>query len=288
MVDRATQRWVRATGRSIGLDEHPWLDGPVGGTDLIGDEWLPREAQRLHGDLHEAGGLVESFASLACDSFDPSRLSPAIVDFYERTTEWRLDAWSQWSAVALPVGWMLSTVFAKRLQQLALPLRSLEVSQGMESRVVSLRDADDRQLGAAWLRKLRSTGQIVYSGWYGVAQLPGTAGPSVKVVFPLPNGSITIFLRPSTDSTGALVLTSPIGRFGDDGAYLIVRADAANAAVRRVPLAERFRVYVDDEGTLRTDHALSLWSIPALRFHYRLERKAPSGDPNEVGGVGAS
>lgn len=37
-----------------------------------------------------------------------------------------------------------------------------------------------------------------------------------------------------------------------------------------VPLAEQFRVYVDDEGTLRTDHALSLWSIPVLQLHYRL------------------
>ena len=273
LVDRATQAWVRATGRTVQLNEHPWLDGPIGNPMLIGEEWLPREARRLDADLYDGGGLLESFDLLAGNAFDPSRLSPAIVDFYERTTEWRLDAWSQWCPAALPAGWMLSLVFSQRLQQLALPLRPLDVAQGMDSRVVSLRRADGVQLGAAWLRTLRSTGQVMYSGWYGPAQLPTATSASIRVMFPLPNGSVTVFLRPSVDQTGALVLTSPISRFGDDGAYLVVAGSGDTVAVRRIPLAEEFRVYVDDEGTLRTDHFLNLWSVPVLRFHYRLERK---------------
>jgi hypothetical protein len=58
-------------------------------------------------------------------------------------------------------------MFAKRLQQLALPMRPFDVAQGMESRVVSLDRDDGRQVGAARLRTLRSTGQVVYSAWYG-------------------------------------------------------------------------------------------------------------------------
>jgi hypothetical protein len=269
-IDRATQAWVRATGRTVRLAEHPWLDGPVGDPRLIGDEWLPREALRLDASVREGGGLLESFELLRGEGFDPARLTQEIVTFYERTSEWRLDVWSQWSPIARPAGWLLSAVFARRLQQLALPLRPLDVAHGMESRVVGL-ERDGVQLGAAWLRKLRSTGQVVYSGWYGVVQLPNTRAPSIRVVFPLPNGSVTVFLRPSVDGSGALTLTSPIAGFGDDGAYLIVRDDQERASVRRVPLAETFRVYVDDEGTLRTDHALDLWSIPVIRFHYRLE-----------------
>ena len=34
---------------------------------------------------------------------------------------------------------------------------------------------------------------------------------------------------------------------------------------------EEFHVYVDDEGVLRTDHVLRLWSATAVRLHYRLE-----------------
>lgn len=40
----------------------------------------------------------------------------------------------------------------------------------------------------------------------------------------------------------------------------------------RVPLHETFRVYVDEEGVLRTDHALALWGMRALRLHYKLVR----------------
>jgi hypothetical protein len=87
-------------------------------------------------------------------------------------------------------------------------------------------------------------------------------------MFPLPNGSIAVFLRPDVRDDGALALTSPLRAFGDNGAYLIVScADGRRASVRRVPLAERFVVRVDDEGTLRTDHALNLWQVPVLRFH---------------------
>jgi hypothetical protein len=143
-LDRTTQAWVRATGRHVHLAEHPWLDGPVGDPNMIGGEWLSREAERLHCDLADGGGLMVSFDALRSDGFDPSAPAPEIP------------------------------------------------------------------------------------------------------------------------------------RFGDDGAYLIARGRGDSVAVRRVPLAEQFRVYVDDEGTLRTDHSLSLWTIPTLRFHYRLERGPPA------------
>jgi hypothetical protein len=147
----------------------------------------------------------------------------------------------------------------------------------MDSRVVVVRHHDGTQLGAAWLRTLRSTGAQVYSGWYGTARLPHSDGPSVRVAFPLPNGSVTVFLRPEVRPDGALLLTSPLGRFGDDGAYLIVvRADGHSGWVRRVPLAETFVVWADEEGTLRTDHSLSLWQVAVLRLHYRLEHCGPT------------
>jgi hypothetical protein len=256
------------------FEEAPWLAGPVGGTQRIADEWLPKEAERLGGVLVEGGGLIDGIGCLSGPGFDPSKIDRRIADFYEHTGEWRLEVWSQWCPAAWPFGWLLTAVFAHRLQQLSLPLRPLDVAQGMDSRVVSVKRPDGTQLGAAWLRKLRSTGQNVYSGWYGVAQLPKTDRPSIRVAFPLPNGSITVFLRPDVRADGALLLTSPIGGFGDDGAYLIVAApDGNSASVRRVGLAESFVVWVDDEGTLRTDHSLSLWHVPVLRFHYRLERR---------------
>ena len=74
LVDRLTQAWVRATGRTVRLDEHPWLDGPVGGPTLIGEEWLPREADRL-------GGRVRfDVVGVSCPAQPIARLLPFIAD----------------------------------------------------------------------------------------------------------------------------------------------------------------------------------------------------------------
>ncbi len=37
LVDRATQQWVIATGRSVAFDAQSWLDGPVGAPEGVGD-----------------------------------------------------------------------------------------------------------------------------------------------------------------------------------------------------------------------------------------------------------
>jgi hypothetical protein len=95
LIDRATQGWVRATGRRVSFDEYPWLLGPVGGPRLISDEWLLGQAQLLGGTVVEGGGLLQSVSDLAGDGFDPSTLAGPVVDFYERTAEWRLEVWSR-------------------------------------------------------------------------------------------------------------------------------------------------------------------------------------------------
>ena len=78
-----------------------------------------------------------------------------------------------------------------------------------------------------------------------------------------------VFLRPRILPSGALELSSPTGRFGDDGAYVTV-SENGPAHAARVPLHERFTVFVDEQGVLRTDHHLQLWSASVLRLHYKL------------------
>lgn len=289
LIDRATQSWVRATGRRIDLTEHPWLDGPTGDPNGIGDEWIDREAARVGGQVAASGpddGLLASMGALTGERFDPTELRSEIVDFYEHTTRWRLELWFQWSAIAWPFGWAISTLFARRLHQLSLPLRPLASALGIDSRVVKVVDPGGAQLGAAWLRTLRSTGETVYSGWYGTTTLPGRSQPSVRVVFPLPNGSVTVFLRPELTSGGGLRLVSPLEPFGGDGAYLVVRdAPGVSAWVRRVPIVERFDLYVDNEGILRTNHALRLWSLPVIDLHYRLDPVQGSSSSTSSGNV---
>lgn len=40
-------------------------------------------------------------------------------------------------------------------------------------------------------------------------------------------------------------------------------------------MPETFDLYVDDEGVLRTDHTIRLWSLPVIDLHYRLDPVQP-------------
>lgn len=273
MVDRATQRWVRVTGREISLGEHGWLDGPVGAPSGIGDDWMDRHARRLGAVTSRDSdlGLLPDMGMLAGPGFRPTELAPQVRQFYEHTGAWSLQLWSQWSRWAEPGGRLLNAVFARRLRQLALPLDPLDVAHGMTSEVVACITPEGDHLGTAWQRELRATGTTVFGGFYGVSRLPEERRRSVRVVFPLPNGSLMVFLRPEVVGDGRLRLLSTAGRFGSNGAYLVVVLDGGQAAVRRVPLHECFEVYVDDLGTLRCDHTLDFFSSRVLQLHYQLE-----------------
>jgi len=255
------------TSRRLDRERGSWLVGPSAQRDIVGHGWVQRLADELGGttSVGPDHGLLTSFGALAGARFRPDDVDPRIADFYEHTTRWRLDLWSEWSAYAWPFGRLITASFSERLQQLSLPMRPLDVSYGMDSRVVHVHDASGAVAGAAWLRNMRKTGSTTYSGLYGPHLLPGRDQPSVRVVFPLPLGSVQVFLEPSADANGGLHLRSPLGRFGADGAYLVLKRRDGTLNARRIPIAEHFHLFVDDDGDVRADHALRLWNIPAVR-----------------------
>ena len=93
--DYITQAWVRRTGWKISFAAFPWLLGPTGDRTQIEDGWLHREAEHLGGNLIEGGGLLDRMTDLGGDGFDPAFLAKPIVEFYERTSDWRMDVRSQ-------------------------------------------------------------------------------------------------------------------------------------------------------------------------------------------------
>lgn len=272
-VDRATQRWVIRTGTKLALAEEEWLAGPVGAPEGIGESWIEQHAARVGARMVEEpdGGLLPRLDVLDGGGFRAGDLHPTVRDFYEHTARWQLDVWSRWARWAEPGGRLLNAVFARRLRQLGLPLDPLEVAYGMATRVVHLRSATGAHLGTAWQRSLRSTGATVFGGLYSITDVPRGTRPAIRVAFPLPNGNITVLLRPEVTAQGTLRLVSPRGPFGSHGAYLVVSPDPQRHAwSRRVPLPEQFDVFVDDRGELRCDHQLRLGSAEVLRLHYRM------------------
>ena len=274
-LDRVTRTFWRTTGRPVDLSgEHAWLDAPVHDGAVIGDAWLTSAAEGWGGSVREnvqGAGLLPDLTALDGPGFRASDLHPDVRDFYEHTSGWRMEVWTQWTAAFQPGGELIARCFGRRVQQLALPVRPLDVAHGMNSRIAVITGADDRQRAAGWIRTLRATGEYVYSGCYAERTLPGADRPSVHVTFPLESGNVQVFLRPTALSDGSLRLDSPPGPFGGDGAYVLV-TDHGRDHAARAPIHERFHVYVDGEGALRTDHELRMWAATVVRLHYKLTR----------------
>ncbi|MCW2764163.1 MAG: hypothetical protein JWO11_122 [Nocardioides sp.] len=273
-LDLLTRKWWRSVGRRVDLaGEHAWLNAPVAAGSVVRDGWLADAAARIGGEVRESvpgAGLVDDFSSLDGPGFAAADLDPRVRSFYEHTSDWRMEVWTGWTPIFWPGGELISRLFGKRVEQLAVPTRPLDVARGMDSRVSLIVDAGGAQWGAAWLRTLRSTGEYVYSGCYSHRLLPGADRRSVHVAFPLESGNVQVFLRPEVDPDGSLWLRSPGEGFGGNGAYVVIEDGGATYA-SSAPIHEEFHVYLDGEGVLRTDHELRLWSAAVVRLHYKLE-----------------
>jgi hypothetical protein len=277
LTDWATQRWVQITGRKLTLSEHAWLDGPVGSTRQIGKDFFVEYARQHNLNIVQTSirGLVEDMTSLSGDSIDLSLASPSVRQFYERTSEYSLDAWSEWHGLFRPFGRALAILFSRRLQQLNIPLSSLDSSKGMTSRVIQLRTRDSGKLArTAWVRELNATGNVLYAGVYSICNVPGHPSPCVKVVFPLPNGNAIVIMKPKVHDDGSFSITSAGDAFGDPGFYFVVHGQDGIVWARYLrSMQETIHVYSAESNTARADHHLWLWGKEFLRLHYRMSLK---------------
>lgn len=286
LSDWLTQQWVRATGRRVELAELSWLSGPTGATHGIGPQFFDDYATRagleiLSGDAPR--GLVQDLTAV----LGGARIHSAVAAFYERTSEYHMDCWSEWSTVFRPFGRLLALIFSRRLEQLNMPLAGLDTHRGISSRVLVMRTPQgDLQTG--WVRQLLASKRTLYAGSYSTCWVPGYAGPCIKVCFPLPNGRAIVIMRPQVHPDGSLTVISDGGGFGDPGFYFVVEDEGA-AWVRYVrTMKESIHVYVAETDTVRADHTLRIWGRVFLRLHYRLatkqrERSLTRGSQSQVG-----
>ena len=273
-VDLGTRKFWRTVGRRVDLaDEEAWLGAPMSGHGPVTDSWMDAEAALFRGSVarnRDGAGLLRDMAELDGPGFSAARLDPRIRDFYEHTSGWRMEVWVGWSPVFWPSGELVSRLFGRRLDQLALPTRPLDGARGMDSEVSLILDEQGVQRAACWTRTVRATGDRAFSGSYSTRLLPGASRRSVHAAFPLESGNVQIFLKPEHGPDGSLFLRSPGRRFGQDGAYVVARDGGMDHAAR-TPIRENFHLHLDEEGVLRAAHELSVAAVTALRLHYKLE-----------------
>ncbi|HET6148673.1 MAG TPA: hypothetical protein VFH68_14150 [Polyangia bacterium] len=271
---------IRLFGRKVSPGDVAWLVGPLGGP-TIGDanyeETAAAEGLQLVRHAHE-GGLIPDFGALACAGFDPARVHPKIRDFYERTHAYRLDAWATTYFPARLALWALVTTISRRVNQLNFPLDGLDTAYGMTSEIALLRDPATGAIRyTGWFRKLERRDRAIYTGYYMTQKPPLHDGACVKVVFPMPGGNATVFLRPENDDGAGFRLMS-IGRgFGDAGFYRVQREGAALRVWNIRTLHETFRLYLDAREDVHCDHDVRFLGLPVLTLHYRIAPAAERG-----------
>jgi hypothetical protein len=277
-LEGGIQIWVRLTGKRIREADAPWLRCPLGERGRIGTgiyERIARE-ENLQIRVPAGAGLIPDFNALRGPDFNPEAIHPAIRHFYEHAASYHLDVWTEVSLIGRFFLWLLVEFISRRMEQLNFPISSLEVAKGMTSEVVQLLEPGSGNVAyTGWLRRLKSSGHVIYAGLYSVVSVPGEKIPCVKVTFPC-NGSANVYLRPVEHPDGSFGLDSSGSAWGRSGFYRLVRSGAEHRRVRYVKtLHELFHVYVDDEGVLRTEHTISYFGLTIIRLHYKMS-PAPS------------
>jgi hypothetical protein len=288
LQDWLSQQWVIALGRRIEPAALPWLAAPYGMVDTIGDAYVERLAtsegltieraarhRRGDGDSGDGGeaGLFR-VEELGLDAASVARLHPEIAAFYQRTTAFELEMWVLWSPWFWAGGTLLRRLYSRRLQQLNLPMNARETSRGLRSEIIRLRAAPAGTVRhTIWYRVLKSTGEALYSGLYGIVDLP-SGERCLKIVFPLPRGNATEIFRIAVGPTGDFLLDTTGRHFGDPGFYFQLVDGRGRHHAQQIPsFRDRLRVYVDEDGVLRADQVFTLWGRTVVELRYRMLRR---------------
>lgn len=276
LSDWLTQLWVKSSRVKINPRNESWLDGPIGEPKIIGESYFKEFANKNNLTIETGSeeGLVDDFSHLNSSQFSSDKVNPRIIAFYENTSRFELDIWSEWSTPVKPFGWLLSKLFSTRIQQLNLPVSALDSSRGITSEIIALKNSTGTTKYVGWLRKVVKTRNVIYAGAYTSCTPPSLGYECVKVVFPLPNGNATVILWPENMDDGSLKLHSSGNEFGDGGFYLMVYSSSEKAYVKYVKsIKETIHVYLDENNELRTDHIFKFWGTTFLQLHYRIREK---------------
>lgn len=263
--------WVSWTGRKQNINDIPWLKGPYGKGRYIGGDFYKEFAKEngLSVSMDVQDGLLSNFL-LAVNEQDANkgRLQEAVRHFYEHTAQYTLDVWSEWYHPVKYFAHILINTVSSGIDQLNIPLKSLETSKGMSNEVIVLRDPEGRQVLTCWLRRAILTQKVTYAGFYSVINIGDN--PFVRVIFPLPKGSATVLLRVEVQSDGSVKLISDGKRPGGAGYYRVKVMNDTTVRFKFIPLKEMIHVYTDDKGILRTDHIFWFWKMKFLQLHYKI------------------
>ncbi len=209
-------------------------------------------------------GLTDDFTRYGRDDFDPARIDPALVRFYDHTADHDIEATHRWQP-GFRVGGALWSAFARRMGQMGLPGPNTPAG-AMTNAIIDIDDAIDGRPGVrAWVRTWEATGDTLYVALYSEHVTHGVR--YMNIAFPVPGGSLTSLLRIEHRPGGGLALTTrrAEGDRGDQGVYLRL----FGARPWRTPIDETITVERGD-GALVARHDMWIFGRLFLVLRYRM------------------
>lgn len=242
-------------------------------SNYIGADYFKDLARSEEGQFTrnlEGIGIVESMDNMRGPAFNADLVHPLIRDFYEHTSNYKLNITPEWELRFKPLFWIFKRYIAQPIGQANLPFNTEEAQQG----VVSYIDAIDFKCDdiidlRGWVRAFEQTGEAIYVGIYTTFQHQAVG--YVSVGFPLPDSNFTATLLPKNHNESDFLLTSRDTGHQFPGHYLTA-SENENLTVLKLPtLNEEIEVFVRDE-QLRTEHRFYLAGLNFLTLHYTMER----------------
>ena len=273
--DWLTQQWVILTGREINPNDSSWLMGPFGNLNGIGENFIYQLAEKenlLIKRDSKSNGLLTSINQLNLSDTELSSLSSKVIDFYETTANYSLDLNVQWNPFFKVFGFLLNKLFSNRINQLNIPINNIKNSELLKSEIITLSDSESNEIKyTIWLRTLKTSGQVIYSGIYSTCNLP-SGKTCVKAVFPLPKGNATVIMVPKIEVNGSLILDSSGKKFGDPGFYFLLN-DSKGKYWAKFIKSFRDKLIIGEENEhLVAEQKLTLWNQKIVKFHYKIKK----------------
>ena len=270
--DWFTQQWVIWRGRKLDKSKDEWLLGPFGNVNGVGKIFINQlaEKENLVIDKQQSNGLIPEVKKLIEDDGDFERLSNQVVDFYQQTSTYSLGLKVHWNPFFKIFGWLVNRMFSNRINQLNIPLKNNTGNEIIESEIINLLDSLSGEIKYTfWLRSFRNSNTVIYTGIYGLCELPN-GDKCVKAIFPLPNGSATVILKPAVTDTGGLILDASGKQFGDAGFYFLMHDTKGQYWSRYIPsFKDTLHIYSQDENLI-ANQIMKIWGVKILEFNYKI------------------
>ena len=273
--DWFTQQWVIICGRKINPSENTWLFGPFGEVSGIGEKFIHQLAQKEDLTIirkSNSKGLLDSISSLYLSENEIKKLPKNVIDFYEKTSEYKLQLNVKWNPIFKIFGYVVNRLFSQRINQLNIPTNNIQSSENLTSEIIELVAKNTNEVKyTIWLRKFQSTGKVIYSGIYTTCLLPSGI-TCVKAIFPLPKGNATVILKPSVGEKNELILNSSGNKFGDAGFYFLLNDSKGNCWSKYIKSFTDKLIVSDENEKLKAKQTLKLWRLKVARFEYEMKK----------------